>query len=804
MHRGSGKSISFQSADTAYPYSLNIKQYKIRRINYYRLPDFKWVAYICFFLMAIPSEAQTFVFAQLNGSPLNTAGWNLQGGAMVGNVTGTGNQELIVCPTRSQSGAIFYNQPLNLTLCNKWKAEFDFRMFDGTGADGLAFCFLEVPPVGFVSGAGLGIPLNANGLKICFDTWNNCIPFNAARVHDSMPKIEIRYGLGYTECSSQPTISNSAGSLSFINSASYHHAFIQYDNGNITVSVDGTVYLTGFQVFNFAGYLGFTASTGGYYDTHSIKNVIIYTDMPPSVAGAAVSICPNDAAQLGTQPNPAYQYAWTSSAGLNATDIANPVARLDNTGTDPLIKKYYVRTSFPNTPGCSSVDSVTVTVNPKPKIAFIVPAICLKDAFAQFNDSSYTGNPKGYPFVFNWNFGDPNANTANPNTSRIQNPAHIYSAAQNYPVQLKVTSADGCKDSLLKIFTVNGAFPKVDFTVVNSSSLCSNNEVSIQNLSTVNFGNITKAEIVWDFDNFPTNLVTDSFPALGKLYRHQYPVFYGTLPKKFQIKMRAYSGQSCMDEIKKEIILYPPPSILFNSLPGVCENIAPFLISGAYDSSKNNGRGYFKGSGIDSSGLFSPQIANVGKHSLTYVFTTTNGCSDSAKKTISVWPLPEVHTGKQIVVLEGGSAILPATATGNGLQYVWSPSQFLNDSTILQPRSTPLSDILYTLKATTPEGCMAMDTVSVKILQLPLIPNAFSPNGDGINDQWEIKYLDSYPDCTVEIYNRTGQLLFQSVGYSSPWNGTFHGYPVPVGTYYYIINPKSGRKLIAGSVTVIR
>jgi gliding motility-associated-like protein len=97
-----------------------------------------------------------------------------------------------------------------------------------------------------------------------------------------------------------------------------------------------------------------------------------------------------------------------------------------------------------------------------------------------------------------------------------------------------------------------------------------------------------------------------------------------------------------------------------------------------------------------------------------------------------------------------------------------------------------------------------MDTVAVKILQLPLIPNAFSPNGDGINDTWEIKYLNSYTDCTVEVFSRAGQLIFRSVGYSASWNGTFHGSPVPIGTYYYLINPKMGRKPIAGSVTIVR
>ena len=91
-----------------------------------------------------------------------------------------------------------------------------------------------------------------------------------------------------------------------------------------------------------------------------------------------------------------------------------------------------------------------------------------------------------------------------------------------------------------------------------------------------------------------------------------------------------------------------------------------------------------------------------------------------------------------------------------------------------------------------------------KILKEPKVPNVFSPNGDGINDQWVIQFLDSYPGCTVEIFNRYGQKVYQSTGYSKPWDGMINGNPLPIGTYYWIINPKNGRKQMNGSVTILR
>jgi gliding motility-associated-like protein len=85
-----------------------------------------------------------------------------------------------------------------------------------------------------------------------------------------------------------------------------------------------------------------------------------------------------------------------------------------------------------------------------------------------------------------------------------------------------------------------------------------------------------------------------------------------------------------------------------------------------------------------------------------------------------------------------------------------------------------------------------------------VVPNTFTPNGDGINDVWNIGALINYPQCLVSVYTRYGGLVFQSRGYPQPWDGTYKGAPVPTGTYYYIINPQSGQQLLSGFVAVLR
>jgi gliding motility-associated-like protein len=97
--------------------------------------------------------------------------------------------------------------------------------------------------------------------------------------------------------------------------------------------------------------------------------------------------------------------------------------------------------------------------------------------------------------------------------------------------------------------------------------------------------------------------------------------------------------------------------------------------------------------------------------------------------------------------------------------------------------------------------------LSKKVTQAPKalrIPNVFSPNGDNINDKWIIPGTEAFPSCLVEVFNRYGQSIFRSVGYQQPWDGTLNGSPLPVATYYYMINLRNGEPPITGNVTILR
>ncbi|WP_423147159.1 gliding motility-associated C-terminal domain-containing protein [Rubrolithibacter danxiaensis] len=95
-------------------------------------------------------------------------------------------------------------------------------------------------------------------------------------------------------------------------------------------------------------------------------------------------------------------------------------------------------------------------------------------------------------------------------------------------------------------------------------------------------------------------------------------------------------------------------------------------------------------------------------------------------------------------------------------------------------------------------------TVKVEVSSDIKIPNTFTPNADGRNDTWLITHLENYPDIHIRIYDRYGGLVFQSIGYHTPFEGKRNGEDLAAGTYYYIIDFKKGCKLLTGSLTILR
>jgi gliding motility-associated-like protein len=176
-----------------------------------------------------------------------------------------------------------------------------------------------------------------------------------------------------------------------------------------------------------------------------------------------------------------------------------------------------------------------------------------------------------------------------------------------------------------------------------------------------------------------------------------------------------------------------------------------------------------------------------------YILTVSNGqCKATDTVNVFVWKKPTANAGPNKMIYEGDATLLNASATGTNISYSWSPNYNINNTSILNPLVKPQDDTTYTLTVNSRFGCgIATDNVFVRVYKKISIPNAFSPNNDGINDTWKIDKLITYPDADVSVFNRYGQLLYHSKGYTTEWNGTFKGALLPVGTYYYVIDLKT-------------
>lgn len=95
----------------------------------------------------------------------------------------------------------------------------------------------------------------------------------------------------------------------------------------------------------------------------------------------------------------------------------------------------------------------------------------------------------------------------------------------------------------------------------------------------------------------------------------------------------------------------------------------------------------------------------------------------------------------------------------------------------------------------------------IRLVDVPVdcitIPNAFTPNGDGINDTWIIDNIGMFPDAVINVFNRWGQEVYFDRGNGEPWDGTYDGKFLPTGSYVYVVNLQNGTKEYKGTVTII-
>ncbi|CAN5451924.1 hypothetical protein BH09BAC1_BH09BAC1_25790 [soil metagenome] len=195
----------------------------------------------------------------------------------------------------------------------------------------------------------------------------------------------------------------------------------------------------------------------------------------------------------------------------------------------------------------------------------------------------------------------------------------------------------------------------------------------------------------------------------------------------------------------------------------------------------------------------------------TYTVIANNDCpqfADTLTVDLVVHPLPLVDAGLDTTVYRDESTRLQGVS--NGVSFEWKPSDYLDDATSLNPLSTPYNTIRYELFATSEYGCKNSDTVriNVEVKNLILVPNAFTPNQDGLNDVFRIiKTLNIERVYDIFVFNRWGNKVYEAHNSLAFWDGTYNGQPQDLGVYVYVIRAvtRDGHEITeTGNVTLLR
>lgn len=450
--------------------------------------------------------------------------------------------------------------------------------------------------------------------------------------------------------------------------------------------------------------------------------------------------------------------------------------------------------------GCSSYTQIPVVVF-SPKIEFAVEPDSLKKIYClgdpiNLKLTSFSGLQSGYQ----WDFGDgvvrPRSYPVNtiPATLQFTYPNTFYPEQTNGELSIELTGYAGqqptiCSDVKRKIFQVVKVLPNFkrngESLGVDSIHCFGKSEV-FENKSTSTLNSpLTYTWTLSDGTLETSTDVTHTFPAAGT----------------YTVKLSALETEhGCIATVSKKMVIFPLPVAGFSIIPFSCP-ATPFLINGSGSPGISGTLGGTLQPGpipltFDSSNNFS--VSTTASVSTTYTLKVvdSNGCENAAASAsiLIQQPAPEIHWDTTVVI----GAPIPLNAyVAPGFSYTWTqPSPFLNcdPCLIYNPISSSSVNITYSVSVEDGHQCSVVkNTYRVNIdLKVSLdVPSAFTPNGDGVNDVilpggWGLKKLNYF-----KVFNRWGQLVFESNDLSVGWNGIYQGVPQNIETYVYQVSAET-------------
>jgi gliding motility-associated-like protein len=487
---------------------------------------------------------------------------------------------------------------------------------------------------------------------------------------------------------------------------------------------------------------------------------------PTANAGSDQTICSGDSVQLGAAPVPGVTYTWTPATHLSNSNIADPYFAEINTGTTLDIIGYML---IANGGGCPDTAYVTITANPVSPTAIVTSgptSFCQGDSVILQDGSA------------------PQAD-------------YLWSDAETTPAITVKTSGTYS----LTAHDVNGCMyissPSVTVTVnpLPSISLAPNGELD-ESCTNKNDGSLSVSI------NSGTQPYTFSWNTT--------PVQNGATatnlaPGTYTVSVSDANG--CTDT----------NSFTVSAAPFIGVNIDSMRDVSCYK--KSDGAIYAGAIGgnlpvsyLWSTGAVTPAITNLSADTFTVSITDARGCTVDTSVIITQ-PAPFTFTTVSSLLIDyGGQQEIDITVdpANSAYTYAWSPGATLSCTVCPNPVASPLQTMTYILTVTDPVGgCSATDTIILNVdpSKKFYIPNAFTPNNDGVNDVYQVFASGPVKYFEMLIFDRWGEKVYNSNDLGEGWDGRYRGVFVSNGDYVYhaTITFLDGQTLYSkGTVTVLK
>jgi gliding motility-associated-like protein len=446
---------------------------------------------------------------------------------------------------------------------------------------------------------------------------------------------------------------------------------------------------------------------------------------------------------------------------------------------------------------CSQLqsDTATVIVNPLPVADFSPTEVCF-DTPVQFTDLSTVSNDS--VTAWDWNFGQEG-------TSTQENPVFTYIGFGNFVASLIVTSSNGCKDTASELVVVH-PLPVPDFY---ADGVCDGTTTQFNDLSTI-VGPDLLNTWSWDFgDNASAGV--------------QEPSHLYSTAGNYSVQLTVTSSFGCTDSITKIVKVHPNPQLAFMAGDTVgCEPLCVLFqdVSQIQSGVISNwlwdtGDGSPMSTASEFEHCYENNLLTTVDYSVTLTAVSDSGCTSMLNKLnlITVYPKPEADfVARPLTTTILNPVITVSDSAVGATTWTWDFGDGTSDASQNPPAHEYGDTGHFTITQIVTTGYGCRDTATELVIVEPdfafYVPNAFTPDGDGINDSFTGKgvFIIEYE---MWIYDRWGNMVYYTDDMDLPWDGKANGGKdmAQRDVYVYVIKLKdifTNSHKYRGTVTLVR